>query len=167
MRQKEANQDVSVNAIAGTHVVMLGLDATEAARKGPLGFTILRREGNGKNFAPSFRAFKTALTEARLFCIVTARGHSAETIRKGVEVFISEALSDDERAEMLLNIQRFHQLARLKVPDDRCLSSYLQHNGYVGVSSPGFLKIFESESPDDLDTGASPEGARPSRCANS
>jgi len=113
-----------------------------------------------KEFAPSFRAFKTALREARLFCIVTARGHAAKTVREGVEVFIEEAFSDEERREMQKNIQGFNQLAGLEVPADECLTRYLDLNGYVGVSSPGFLKIFESHSPPGIDTGASPEDAK-------
>ena len=113
-----------------------------------------------ESFAPSFRAFKRALREARLFCIVTARGHAAQTIREGVEVFIAEAFTDDERAEMIQNIQGFNGLAGLDIPDDECLGKYLDLNGYVGVSSPGFLKIFEDHAPDGIDTGASPEDAK-------
>ncbi|MCH7736746.1 MAG: hypothetical protein IH872_05015 [Chloroflexi bacterium] len=120
----------------------------------------LRKAIESEDYAPSYRAFKTALREARLFCIVTARDHSAATIRKGVEEFINLALSDEDRADMVQNIQKFHALAGLRVADDKCLSSYLDHNGYVGVSSPGFLKIFENETDIGMDTGANPEGAK-------
>ncbi|MCH7736745.1 MAG: hypothetical protein IH872_05010 [Chloroflexi bacterium] len=59
MRIKETNQEISVHAIAGTHVVLLGLDATTDARKGLLGFTITRQEGDKKAFALSGgRVFK-------------------------------------------------------------------------------------------------------------
>lgn len=105
-----------------------------------------------RRFAPSFYAFKTALREARLFCIVTARGHSPETIRKGVEVFIQEAMTPEERAEMLENIQRYNRMAGLTISDDECLSDYLDLNGYVGVmyKAPGSMDH-------DPTTAASPE----------
>ena len=45
MCKSNKNQDISVHAIAGTHVVLLGLNATEKAAKGLLGFTLDRREG--------------------------------------------------------------------------------------------------------------------------
>lgn len=44
MRKKRSTGGVAVNAIAGTHVVTLGLDLTDAARKGCLGFAIQRED---------------------------------------------------------------------------------------------------------------------------
>ncbi|HSH03151.1 MAG TPA: hypothetical protein VLL52_11580 [Anaerolineae bacterium] len=111
-------------------------------------------------FAPSYEAFKTALLEARLFCIVTARGHSAETLRQGVEVIIHEVFTEGERAEMLKNIQKFNRLAGFDIADEEALDKYLALNGYVGVSSPGFLKVFENYAPEGIETGSSPENAK-------
>jgi len=110
------------------------------------------------DYAPSFLAFKTALTQAALFAVVTARGHSAETIRRGVEVFIQEALSEDERQEMIANIQNFNRWAGTEIPDEQCLDEYLDLNAYVGVSSPGFLRAFHSGA--SAGVGASPEEAK-------
>jgi hypothetical protein len=110
------------------------------------------------DFAPSYPAFKKALGDAALFAIVTARGHSAATIRRGVECFIEEALSENERKEMLENIQNFNRLAGIDIPDDRALERYLDLNRYVGVSSPGFLRMFRGDAPPDV--GASPEEAK-------
>ena len=53
MRAYAASNRVSVHAIAGTHVVLLGLNATEDARKGLLGFTIEKRGSRG-----GFRALR-------------------------------------------------------------------------------------------------------------
>jgi hypothetical protein len=114
-----------------------------------------------KEYAPSFGAFKTALLEARLFSIVTARGHAAKTIRAGVERFISLVFTDEERSQMLDRVQHFNALAGLSVPRDECLSKYLDLNGYVGVSSPGFLAVFEGDEPgEDGSSAASPEEAK-------
>lgn len=44
MRAKEASQGVTVNAVAGTHVVVLGFDLSPAKRKGCLGFAIQRED---------------------------------------------------------------------------------------------------------------------------
>ncbi len=109
-------------------------------------------------FAPSFPAFKKALTNAALFAIVTARGHSADTMRRGVEVFIEEALSEDERQAMIANIQKFNRWAGIQIPDEQCLAAYLDLNAYVGVSSPGFLRSFRADA--SADVGASPEAAK-------
>ncbi len=52
MRQRSANADISVNAIAGTEVVLLGLNAKKRATRGLLGFTIYKRKGKAKRFTP-------------------------------------------------------------------------------------------------------------------
>ncbi|MGQ0569866.1 MAG: phospholipase D-like domain-containing protein [Armatimonadota bacterium] len=44
MREKHANAGLTVNAIAGTHVVLLGLNLSAAKRKGCLGFAIQRED---------------------------------------------------------------------------------------------------------------------------
>jgi phosphatidylserine/phosphatidylglycerophosphate/cardiolipin synthase-like enzyme len=52
MRKRSENGRISVHAIAGTEVVLLGLNAAETAAKGLLGFTIYRRRGKtGRKFA--------------------------------------------------------------------------------------------------------------------
>ncbi|YCM44595.1 phospholipase D-like domain-containing protein [Verrucomicrobiaceae bacterium 227] len=45
MRKRNNNSQISVHAIAGTEVVLLGLDATETGREGLLGFTIYKKKG--------------------------------------------------------------------------------------------------------------------------
>ena len=54
--------------------------------------------------------------------------------------------------------QKFNQLAGLDVSDDNALERYLDLNSYVGVSSPGFLRMFSADAPPDV--GASPEEAK-------
>jgi phosphatidylserine/phosphatidylglycerophosphate/cardiolipin synthase-like enzyme len=44
MRNKMINSGLTVNAIAGTHVVLLGLDLSDEKRKGCLGFAIQRED---------------------------------------------------------------------------------------------------------------------------
>jgi hypothetical protein len=58
MRQSVASKGMTVNAIAGTHVVLLGFDLTDAARAGCLGFA-LHREDVTENEAYWLRGSKT------------------------------------------------------------------------------------------------------------
>lgn len=44
MRKKFVGSGLTINAVAGTHVVMLGLDLSDAKRKGCLGFAIQRED---------------------------------------------------------------------------------------------------------------------------
>ena len=69
----------------------------------------MERVEHGARPGPSYNALKKTLREGRLFAIVTARGHSAETLEKAVRIFIRYALSEDERAEMMSNLRGYRQ----------------------------------------------------------
>jgi phosphatidylserine/phosphatidylglycerophosphate/cardiolipin synthase-like enzyme len=61
MRQRQANQGTSVNAIAGTEVVLLGFNATAVAAKGLLGFAVRRYDHQSKRLvwlSGGLRGFK-------------------------------------------------------------------------------------------------------------
>ena len=62
MRVRKQNSRISVHAIAGTEVVLLGMNATEEAAKGLLGFTIYKRKGKGR-FKPLPSGGRTFLGE--------------------------------------------------------------------------------------------------------
>ncbi len=107
--------------------------------------------------APSFHRFKKALIEGSLFAIITARAHSALSIRKGVEYFIAHALNDEERLQMIKNLRRFIKLFGedgTLLTDGEVLARYLDLNRYRGVSSPEFQQIMgrtpsSAESPEE------------------
>lgn len=67
----------------------------------------LERIEHGEKPGPSFQAMKKTLREGRIFAIVTARGHSPETIEKAVRVFIKYALTEEERQEMMSNLRGY------------------------------------------------------------
>lgn len=48
MRKRSKKKGISVHVIAGTEVVLLGLNATKDAAEGLLGFTIYKRKGNSR-----------------------------------------------------------------------------------------------------------------------
>lgn len=109
-----------------------------------------------KKGAPSFEPFKQALIEGRLFAIITARSHSSRAIRKGVEYFIRNVLTDVERSRMVENLKYYIRRFEGRLPemtDDEVMSNYLNLNKYHGVTSPEFEKIMGrkvsgSESPE-------------------
>lgn len=96
---------------------------------------------------PSFTTFRKTLTEGRLFAIVTARGHSAETLKQGVRLFIQEVLSEDERNTMLANL-RGYRAAFDGITDFGSdaneLDYYLSLNRYHAVTSPDFNNWIEA-----------------------
>ena len=83
----------------------------ESARANFLDDTIaaLERVQHGETAGPSYEALKKTLREGRIFAIVTARGHSPETIEKAVRVFIRYALGEREREEMMSNLRGYRK----------------------------------------------------------
>ena len=69
----------------------------------------LEKVEHGEKPGPSYNTLKKTLREGRIFAIVTARGHSPETIEKAVRVFIRYALTEEERAEMMSNLRGYRQ----------------------------------------------------------
>jgi hypothetical protein len=103
---------------------------------------------------PSFDKFRTTLIEGRLFAIVTARGHSPEIIRKGVEYFIETVLTSDEKETMLRNLRGYMACFEpgydAESSDKDVLDYYLSYNRYHGVMSPQFRAMMgksDSSSP--------------------
>ncbi len=91
------------------------------------------------NVPPSFRVFRQALVEGRLFAIVTARGHKPQSIRMAVEYFIANVLDKHERCEMLANLRAYREaFGEAHVSDEQTLDDYLSLNRYHGISSPEF-----------------------------
>ena len=72
MRKRGKNKRTSVHAIAGTEVVLLGLNVTEQAAEGLLGFTISRRTG-------TTGAFKTLEGDGRTFPGQTSDGKKTDS----------------------------------------------------------------------------------------
>jgi len=100
--------------------------------------------------APSFHTFRTTLVEGRLFAIVTARGHAAETLRKGVRLFVDLVLTPAEREEMLANLHgyraSFDHVTTFGT-DEEELDYYLGLNHYHAVTSPEFNDLLPQPAP--------------------
>ncbi len=101
----------------------------------------LAKVASGTAPCPSFETLRKTLREGRIFAIVTARGHAAETIQKAVRVFIEEVLTPEEREEMMENL-RGYRYCFDKVEhfgtDEEELDYFLSMCRYHAVTSPDF-----------------------------
>jgi len=109
----------------------------------------LARIAAGKAPGPSFETLRKTLREGRIFAIVTARGHAAETIRRAVRIFIDEVLTAEEREEMLANL-RGYRLCFDKVEhfgtDDEEIDYFLSMCRYHAVTSPDFKERISDDA---------------------
>ena len=92
----------------------------------------LEKVEHGEKPGPSYNALKKTLREGRLFAIVTARGHSPQTIERAVRVFIKYALTETEREEMMSNIRGYRQWID-GVGDDEFGSDAEELDYYLGM----------------------------------
>lgn len=99
------------------------------------------------NFGPSWNDFKECLIGGCLFAIITARGHSPETLRLGIEYIIDNGLTTHEQSMMYDNMKKYIGL----FAQDKCdidlegipsenniISDYLDICEFHGVSHPMF-----------------------------
>ncbi len=100
---------------------------------------------------PSFEVFRKTLVEGRLFAIVTARGHRAETLRSGVERFIERVLTPVEREIMLINLRGYSYCfdgVQTFPSQTAVLRRYLSLNRYHAITSPAFDARLVYEAPE-------------------
>lgn len=93
-----------------------------------------------KKFGPSWQTFIDAIKEARLFAIVTTRGHEPETLKSAVRYIIDNILTSDEKSEMLNNIQKFNDMFGVKTND--LITQYLDECYFIGLNSQAFINEF-------------------------
>ena len=126
----------------------------------------LEKVAHGERPGPSYNALRKSLREGRLFAIVTARGHSPETIKRAVRVFIKYALSEDERAEMMSNLRGYREWLG-GVTDGRFgtdaeeLDQYLSICHYAAVTYPGFKQEMQADPIYQEKLAAAPNASRP------
>ncbi|MCL1922128.1 MAG: hypothetical protein FWG50_13835 [Kiritimatiellaeota bacterium] len=101
---------------------------------------------------PSFNTFRKTLIEGRIFAIVTARGHSSENLRRGVELFIARVLTPGERRTMLANLRGYivsydGNAANAAKTDAQALDYYLSLSRYHAVTSPQFEALANGKMP--------------------
>ncbi len=112
--------------------------------------TALEKIEHGETPGPSYQALKKTLREGRLFAIVTARGHSPQTLERAVRVFIKYALSEEERAEMMSNIRGYRAWLGGATEVDfgsdvEELDRYLAKCRYSAVTYAGFKQRMQDD----------------------
>ena len=110
-----------------------------------------------KNYGPSYDAFIGCLVDASIFAIITARGHSSNTIKNVVRYIIDNLLNKEQQFVMYNNCLKFaylfhekkHELSKYqRIPkekvfsDNLLINDYLDECEYFGVSSPEFIEKF-------------------------
>lgn len=98
-------------------------------------------------FGPAWDDFIECLVNGCLFAIITARGHEAPTMRKGIEWIIDNILTEDQVYEMYNNLgkflylfknnnTKFDRILRGVPSQNSVVKDYLDKCDYVGVSAP-------------------------------
>lgn len=103
----------------------------------------IKEAKRGASVPPSFATFAKTLREGRLFAVVTARGHAADTIKEAVRLFIREALDDAGRAEMMSSLRGYRWWldgVREFGTNEEELEYYLSLCQYHAVTGPDFIK---------------------------
>src|SRR5205807_1451610 len=85
MRVFKKNGDFSVHAISGTYVVILGMNMTQAAAKGLLGFAVHRTDHteNEEYWIKGFRTFKETLPDPKPGSLVSTQEHPVQAFLWG------------------------------------------------------------------------------------
>ena len=108
----------------------------------------LEKIEHGEVPGPSYNALRKTLREGRIFAIVTARGHSPQTIEKAVRVFIRYALTETEREEMMSNLRGYRRCfdgVEKFGTDAEELDYYLGMCRYSAVTYDGFRERMEAD----------------------
>jgi hypothetical protein len=112
-----------------------------------------------KKFGPSWDKFMNCLKKGYIFAIITARGHSPENIREGVEYIIFNVMSDDDREEMGANLVAFSNIfidkfnINKEVDFEDLVKGYLDYCDFIGVTYPPFVKNNPGSSETNAELG--------------
>lgn len=99
--------------------------------------------------APSWGEFIECLESGSVFAIITARGHSPATIRRGVEWIMDNYLSDEQKRTMYNNCLSFYYMFKKggvyeptykNISKHPIISGWLDNCGFYGVSYPEFIQ---------------------------
>lgn len=96
---------------------------------------------------PAWNDFVECLSNGSIFAIITARGHEAPAMRKGVEWIIDNVLSEENIYQMYNQLLKYSyifgdtnvehdRILRGQPTQNKLVSSYLDSCEFIGVSSP-------------------------------
>lgn len=90
---------------------------------------------NNKNYSASFLDLIDCIKGGHLFAIVTARSHSVNTLKKWFRFLIEFYLTDEEKKEMIANLNKYCEVFGQELPEDY-LEHYLNKCYFYPVSNP-------------------------------
>jgi hypothetical protein len=84
---------------------------------------------------PAFEDFKEAINNGSIFAIITARGHSPETLKEAVYNYIVSNYNGIDKDELIKNLKKYRTfVGEEEMSDDELIRSYLELNKYNPVS---------------------------------
>lgn len=107
-----------------------------------------------KEDTSAWQAFVKAINSGALFAIITARGHSPDTLEQAVKAIINENRDGINKNELVNNLRNYYKLAKFRLPSDnedvlidkylnKCQFSPVSHSsisGASGAANPEKLK---------------------------
>ncbi|MBR1870734.1 MAG: hypothetical protein IJ802_02800 [Kiritimatiellae bacterium] len=124
----------------------------------------IERVKRGARPGPSFNTLRKTLREGRLFAVVTARGHRAETLEKAVRLFIAEVLTEREREEMMASLRGYRWWldgCEKFGTDEEELAYYLALCQYHAVTGPDFARMLSQDEAFARDLSCADGARRP------
>lgn len=102
----------------------------------------------------AWNAFVEAINGGALFAIITARGHSPDTLKQAVRGLIEEGRDGINKQQLIKSLRHYYQAARFRLPSendevlidkylDKCQFSPVSHptiSGSAGAANPEALK---------------------------
>lgn len=89
--------------------------------------------------AQAWPAFVKAINSASFFAIITARGHSPQTLRLGVKAVIEAEKEGISKEQLINSIKKYYEVTKIKLPtedEDALINLYLSKCQFSPVSHP-------------------------------
>jgi len=84
---------------------------------------------------PAFDDFREAINNGSIFAIITARGHSPETLKEAVRQYIDSNFNGISKEELIKNLKKYRTfVGEDDMSDDELIDSYLELNKYHPVT---------------------------------
>lgn len=98
---------------------------------------------NMELYGPCWESFVNVLINAEIFLIVTARGHSSQTLKSTIRYIIDTVLTDEQKITMTHNIMYLLGIFKdNKVNRDELIDAYLNYCVFMGIYSEDFVNEY-------------------------
>jgi len=84
---------------------------------------------------PAFNDFKEAINNGSIFAIITARGHTPNTLKEAIYNYIIDGFNGIDKDQLVKNLKKYRTFVdEDEMSDDELIKSYLELNKYHPVS---------------------------------